>query len=53
MQSTRIRVAVVDDEPTMRAALEDLISGHDGLELVGSGSSATERWSWDGQYGRT
>ena len=42
MQSTRIRVAVVDDEPTMRAALEDLISGHDGLELVGSGSSANE-----------
>ncbi len=42
MQSTRIRVAVVDDEPTMRAALEDLISGHDGLELVGSGASAKE-----------
>ncbi len=42
VQSKRIRVAVVDDEPTMRAALEDLVSGHATLELVGSGSSAQE-----------
>ena len=37
-----IRVAVVDDEPTMRAVLEDLVSGQGGLELVGSGASADE-----------
>jgi DNA-binding NarL/FixJ family response regulator len=42
VHSSVIRVAVVDDEPTMRAVLEDLVSGHDACELVGSGASAAE-----------
>lgn len=37
-----IRVAVVDDEPTMRAVLEDVVSGHRRFELVGSASTADE-----------
>lgn len=42
LQSRIIRVAVVDDEPTMRAVLEDLVSGHDACELVGSGACAAD-----------
>lgn len=42
MQRRMIHVAVVDDEPTMRTVLEDLVSGHDACELVGSGASAAE-----------
>src|SRR4030088_2566945 len=37
-----IRVAVVDDEPTMRSVLQDLISDHPSFELVGSGTTADE-----------
>lgn len=37
-----IRVAIVDDEPTMRSTLEDLVSGDRRFALVGSGASANE-----------
>lgn len=42
MRSRSIRVAVVDDVPTMRSTLEDLVSGHRWFDLVGSASTAEE-----------
>jgi two-component system nitrate/nitrite response regulator NarL len=42
VQVSPIRVAVVDDEPTMRSVLSDLVSDHPGFELVGSGATAAE-----------
>lgn len=37
-----VRVAVVDDEPRMRSALQDLVSQHPSLELVGAATTAAE-----------
>jgi DNA-binding NarL/FixJ family response regulator len=37
-----IRVAIVDDEPTMRSTLEDLVTGDRRFALVGSGATADE-----------
>jgi DNA-binding NarL/FixJ family response regulator len=42
VQPNPIRVAVVDDEPTMRSVLQDLITDHPAFELVGSGTTADE-----------
>jgi DNA-binding NarL/FixJ family response regulator len=36
------RIAVVEDDPVLRAYLETVITGADGLELVGSGASVVE-----------
>jgi DNA-binding NarL/FixJ family response regulator len=42
VQRTTLRVAVVDDEPSMRSVLEDLVAEHPCFELAGSGSTAAE-----------
>jgi two-component system response regulator DevR len=39
---SRIRVIVVDDEHTMRAALRELVSHHPAFELVGACASGDE-----------
>ncbi len=42
VELSTVRVLVADDEPVIRLALEELISGHPGLEFVGAAADAQE-----------
>jgi DNA-binding NarL/FixJ family response regulator len=42
VHNNRVRVLVVDDDPTIRTAFNDLISGDEEFELVGSAANAAE-----------
>ena len=42
MSESKIRVAIADDEPTVRAALADLVADEPAFELVGTASDTDE-----------
>ena len=42
MTQDRIRVLLVDDEPLMRAGIQLMVDGVDGIEVVGEPQMATK-----------
>ena len=42
MPVQRIRVLIAEDDPVVREALSELLSGEEGIDLVGTASNADE-----------